>query len=450
MVNPVKSFFLFCSGANPEVLGMKGCHVEQGKYAGIGATIFFTAVLASLSGGYAMFRVFGDVKLASSFGVLWGLIIFNLDRFIVSSVRKKRRPANTPLLRRVALWPGELMKALPRLTLAVFISVIITRPLELRLFQKELEGQLTRDLTAERTGVEEDIKKEYAGLETLETETNNLKERRKTLEDEINQRVKAMRGELNGWAGTLHSGPGPIYGQRSAEVDEAKAALDIFNKQYAATITADEDELKRWKKERDDKIAEAKGKVDPQMGGLLKQLEALSTLTSERPAVYWVSLFIMLLFISLETAPILVKLFSSRGPYDDYLDAIEHKVYARQLKRISDANDRINNANALSKQTNVIRLQERLKLYQNMWANLSTLVPAELQAAQSEVAMQELAGWKARQLNQPNGPLNPHISPHTLVTQSAQAPTAAPPQMAPPPNAPAGATTAAAPSARRP
>ncbi|HEX8117812.1 MAG TPA: DUF4407 domain-containing protein, partial [Pyrinomonadaceae bacterium] len=421
MVNPVKSFFLFCSGANREVLGLKGCHVEQGKYAGIGATIFFTAVLASLSGGYAMFRVFGDVTLAFSFGVLWALIIFNLDRFIVSSVRKKKRPANITPPKRVALWAGELFKALPRLILAVFISVIITRPLELKLFQKELEGQLTRDLTAERITVEQGIRDEYSDLETLERETNNLKERQKTLEDEINQRVKAMRGELAGWAGTLHSGPGPIYGQRSAEVDEAKAALDIFNKQYAATITANEEEIKRRAKARDEKITEAKGRVDPQMGGLLRQLEALSTLTSERPAVYRASLFIMLLFISLETAPILVKLFSSRGPYDDYLDAIEHQVYARQLKRISDENDRINNANALSKQTNVIRLQERLRLYQNMWANLSALAPAELQAAQAEVALREIARWKARQLNQPNGPLNPHISPHTVVTQSAQA-----------------------------
>ena len=92
MINPVKEFFLFCSGASRTILGMNGCEVEHGKYAGIGATIFFTATLAALSGGYAMFTAFRQEKLAIIFGLLWGLIIFNLDRFIVSSIKKQRMP----------------------------------------------------------------------------------------------------------------------------------------------------------------------------------------------------------------------------------------------------------------------------------------------------------------------------------------------------------------------
>ncbi len=49
----ITEFFLFCSGANRTVL--RECPSEETKYAGIGATIFFTAVLAGLSGGYALY-----------------------------------------------------------------------------------------------------------------------------------------------------------------------------------------------------------------------------------------------------------------------------------------------------------------------------------------------------------------------------------------------------------
>jgi hypothetical protein len=36
-----------------------------------------------LSAGYTMFTVFDNIWTAIGFGILWGLMIFNLDRYIV-------------------------------------------------------------------------------------------------------------------------------------------------------------------------------------------------------------------------------------------------------------------------------------------------------------------------------------------------------------------------------
>ena len=36
-----------------------------------------------------MFTVFEDVWISAGFGILWGLMIFNLDRYIVSSIKKR-------------------------------------------------------------------------------------------------------------------------------------------------------------------------------------------------------------------------------------------------------------------------------------------------------------------------------------------------------------------------
>ena len=47
-----------------------------------------TFVLAALSAGYAMYSVFNNGALGGLFAVVWGLIIFNFDRFLVSTMRK--------------------------------------------------------------------------------------------------------------------------------------------------------------------------------------------------------------------------------------------------------------------------------------------------------------------------------------------------------------------------
>ena len=50
----VTRFFWFCSGAHIDTL--KKYPIEHNKYVGIGATIFFTALFAALSGGYSSSR----------------------------------------------------------------------------------------------------------------------------------------------------------------------------------------------------------------------------------------------------------------------------------------------------------------------------------------------------------------------------------------------------------
>ena len=84
----LKNFFLMCSGADTEVL--ETCSKsEQTKYVGIGGTVFFTAVMATIASSYALYTVFDNYFVAILFGLIWGLLIFNLDRFIVGTIKKR-------------------------------------------------------------------------------------------------------------------------------------------------------------------------------------------------------------------------------------------------------------------------------------------------------------------------------------------------------------------------
>ena len=83
-MNGLNQFFHFCAGIDQSIL--KRTPTDQNKYAGIGATVFFTGIFAAIAGGFALFSVFKSVTIAILFGLLWGLMIFNLDRYIVMSI----------------------------------------------------------------------------------------------------------------------------------------------------------------------------------------------------------------------------------------------------------------------------------------------------------------------------------------------------------------------------
>ena len=172
----VQVFFWHCSAVNFKLLTKT--ETDSEKYVGIGATIFFTGLFAALAAGYALFTVFDNIWIASFLGLIWGFMIFNLDRFIVSSMRKKDNS-----------WQ-ELGIALPRIILAILISIVIAKPLELRIFEKEINTELVTMEQEIRSGQENLVKEKY------EVEKIALNQKIQSLKDEIQSKTD-KRDELN-------------------------------------------------------------------------------------------------------------------------------------------------------------------------------------------------------------------------------------------------------------
>tara|TARA_R100001369_G_scaffold91677_1_gene133667 strand:- start:5179 stop:5631 length:453 start_codon:yes stop_codon:yes gene_type:complete len=128
----LQRFFIFCSGSDTAILD-ECSPGERTKYAGIGATVFFTAVMAAIAGSYALYTVFDNLFTAIFFGMIWGLLIFNLDRFIVSTIKKRNN------------FFDELIQASPRILLAVIIAIVISKPLEMKIFEKEINQVLLEE-----------------------------------------------------------------------------------------------------------------------------------------------------------------------------------------------------------------------------------------------------------------------------------------------------------------
>jgi len=305
----LKQFFILCSGADKNLL--EGCSDgEQTKFVGIGATVFFTAVMAFIASTYALFTVFDTILPALLFGFVWSLLIFNLDRFIVSTIRKRDSFAN------------EFLQATPRILLAFIIAIVISKPLEIKIFEKEINTVLLKEKNAMALNNKKEVANYYkSDLDKNKTDIASLKTEITNKEKEVNTLYETYIKEAEGTAGTKKLGKGPVFKEKIAKHDLSKKELDTIRKNNLAKIAVLENGNKTLQTDLDKKVTETQPIIDG-FDGLMARINALNKLP-------WIpSFFIMLLFLAIETSPIIAKLLSPRGEYDYKLEDLETALKA--------------------------------------------------------------------------------------------------------------------------
>lgn len=305
----LQSFFILCSGADKNLL--EGCSQgEKTKFVGIGATVFFTAVMAFLASAYALFTVFDSVYPAIAFGLVWSLLIFNLDRFIVSTIRKRDKLS------------AEFLQATPRILLAIIIAIVISKPLEIKIFEKEINTVLLKEKNAMALKNKKEVAAYFkTDLDKNKAEVDKLKLEISTKEKEVNALYETYIKEAEGTAGTKKLGKGPVFKEKIAKHDLSKKDLDTLQKTNLAKIAVLEKENKKLETDLDKKVTQTQPIIDG-FDGLMARINALNSLP-------WLpSFFIMLLFLAIETSPIIAKLLSPKGEYDYKLEDLETALKA--------------------------------------------------------------------------------------------------------------------------
>ena len=305
----LQSFFILCSGADKNLL--EGCSQgEKTKFVGIGATVFFTAVMAFLASAYALFTVFDSIYPAIAFGLVWSLLIFNLDRFIVSTIRKRDKLS------------AEFLQATPRILLAIIIAIVISKPLEIKIFEKEINTVLLKEKNAMALKNKKEVADYFkTDLDKNKAEVDKLKLEISTKEKEVNTLYETYIKEAEGTAGTKKLGKGPVFKEKIAKHDLSKKELDTLQKTNLAKIAVLEKENKKLEADLDKKVTQTQPIIDG-FDGLMARINALNSLP-------WLpSFFIMLLFLAIETSPIIAKLLSPKGEYDYKLEDLETALKA--------------------------------------------------------------------------------------------------------------------------
>ena len=309
----LKQFFIICSGSDTDILEQcsKG---EQNKYAGIGATVFFTAVMAFIAASYALYTVFDNIYTSVFFGLIWGLLIFNLDRYIVSTIKKTGNVLD------------ELIQATPRILLAVIIAVVISKPLELKIFEKEINHVLLEQKNDLTLANQNQIAKQFnPDIDNLNNDISSLQQQIAAKEAEVNTLYDTYIAEAEGTAGTKLLGKGPVYKEKRDKHDALLAELQQLKEENKAKIADSESEIAKLKGDYQTQVISTQPIIN-NFDGLMARVNALGKLP-------WLpSLFIFLLFLAIETSPIFAKLLSPKGAYDFKLEDQETAIKTNVLQ----------------------------------------------------------------------------------------------------------------------
>lgn len=365
---PLGRFFVYCSGADPATLA--NCpQVERTRYAGLGGLVLSTALMAGIAMATATTLAFRlPVEFAIAAGAIWALIIFNLDRWLVSSYR----PQTSRL--------GQLAAIGPRVLLSLVLGLTISEPLVLMIFDPEVRAHAATDRAAAVDAVMkssvvavpqrqiDELERRIAAIRAESTgknPTTELAERTRQLQDNLAQLEKnrselvaaqaASRKEGDGTGGTKVAGEGPVFRQREREfsrLENQRAELERKRKSLEAAIARlqrdadarinDLTAQVAAKRDRLDAMVDEQVKAIDRSDGLIARINALAALGDTHAAVRFAHIVLTLLILLIDLLPITGKVLMSSGgrsTYDNLLAAREIEIAENAKQRVISARE---------------------------------------------------------------------------------------------------------------
>jgi TM2 domain-containing membrane protein YozV len=330
----------WCAGADEYFL-MKSPKQDRVKYAGIGGVVLCTGFLAMVSGGFAFYTAFGPkayamdkaegaswwfLLLTIAFAFIWGLIIFNLDRFIVSSTGKGDGTDK--------MTGKEILNALPRILIALVLGFAISAPLEIRILKSEIDNELDKFQKAYTAEMNDASAKLFEQSKTeLENNKKEVESKIATYEAELKTydlQIDALKAKKDAEMQDRRAyGEGPVALAMQKNIDAKELEKNKFIDGRAADVALYKQELidaNEGLKELQQKLA-----VDRQnneasshnYSGLLKRIQISHEIGGLIP---WV---IFAVLLSIEMGPIFFKMMMNKGPYE-YM--VENFNYRMQVK----------------------------------------------------------------------------------------------------------------------
>ena len=339
-VSRFTKFLWFCAGADSYFL-MKSPNADRVKYAGIGGIVFCTGLLAAVSGGFAFHTIFGpkgdaleisalttiaDVIGSVIFGIVWGGIIFNLDRFIVSSTGKGDGTDKVT--------GKEILQAAPRIIIAIILGFAISAPLEIKILESEINAELQAFQNENTLKLNKKTELEFI------QKRKDIEKRKKEFEDKIadyDKEVNRIQGELDALIEAQQAemqdkrayGFGPVAKKMQNDIENKRSDLKSYEDKrldelndWKGQISFQDSLIRNLQAEKNERLHENEI-VSGKYSGLLKRIQISHEIGG------WIPWIILLVFLSIETGPIFFKMMMNKGVYD-YL--VENYNYQREVE----------------------------------------------------------------------------------------------------------------------
>nr|VFJ69718.1 MAG: protein of unknown function (DUF4407) [Candidatus Kentron sp. DK] len=184
----ISRFLQSAAGIDPSTIRSKQ---DQYRYASLGALVWFSALVAAMAFGYAVYvflAPFMEARMAKALAVvsvpLWFFFVFHINRATISVITpgKGKKFSNT-------------FKILPRLLVSVVISIAIAHPLVLFLLSEDISGHYR--LQIEKEALEKDDELRWLGNEigALDAEIKSMQEESIRREEQHEEEI-AEKGRI--------------------------------------------------------------------------------------------------------------------------------------------------------------------------------------------------------------------------------------------------------------
>ena len=305
-------FLWWCAGADQYFL-MRSPKQDRVKYAGIGGIVLATGVLAVASGWIAVRTAFGPKGVDSPdstsivfnvgsvvFAFLWGLMIFNLDRFIVSSTGKGDGTDNVTI--------KELFQAVPRLFIAFVLGMVMSAPLEIQILKTEIDLELSSRINKEREKLDRSTDERFKkSMNEIDKDIAKFESDRNKLVEDQKAAEKEYIDQMQGRAGS--AGYGPRAKQLEALKNEKAKQIEDYDRRSSKQLENLNARREELIEEHDQELKGNEAKAN-KYDGLLARVDISHEIGG------WVSIFITAMLFCIEMGPIFFKIMMNKGAYD--------------------------------------------------------------------------------------------------------------------------------------
>jgi hypothetical protein len=341
----MEKMLIWLSGADPHIL--EQCsrlpQSERIKFAGFGTLVLIPAILAFVSMAYAVSTVSNNPFIFIAAGVVWSLIILVIDRFLVSTFYKSSLKRRRRCIHNITLF-------VCRIFFAGFVGLAVSHPFMLFYFDQSIKQMLTekrreavealrtkaetakshvqtaqpapyltiqtdgprelhektarRDclhnlLTAEQSGYKVELQCGYSsGMPHCANRCQKIQEQIKQLNQEI-ETLTSTRNRENDHVFTREAAANTLMRQRMKDIDDAAV--------------------------KDMQDIEAKYSED-----YLARVDALTAIEQGKPHIRTVRQFLLIFFVFIDILPIMMKVMTPMGEYEQLRDTLLCETEAMQ------------------------------------------------------------------------------------------------------------------------
>lgn len=377
-MNWLMRFLWKCGGSDAQIL-QYAPYSDHIKAAGIGGVVLATTVMASIAMGFAIHTIFaaptdqidpitkevilqGNWFITIPVAIVWGLIIFNLDRFIVSTVKGDGTEKITL---------GEWGSMIPRLLMAIIIGLTISAPLETYIFSKEINRELNQSRALTIQMKKNEIETRY---ENLIKEKELIKKEKQIKLDSLESKRAFYENEVMKETNVVTCGSKCI----AKKEQQAKFLNEVYIPVQREFQKADK-EFQDLVKEKSSMIKAKESETEKEPFGFLDQILALEQLSNPKTitikdnvtgkaevkeirgsgaAAIWL---VRLLFMIVEIAPVIFKFMIWKTSYDYMQENVSQILEAKQGIALEYITDDKNNLHKVKENFNARRIAEVAK-----------------------------------------------------------------------------------------